>query len=202
MRVVLATKNPSKCREMERLLAGLPVEVVTLREFPGAPQVDEDEATLERNAAKKAAETARACGAFAVADDSGLFVDALEGEPGVRSARYAGADPTTAKLCTKLLGEMAGIPDGRRRAHFRCCIAAADADGRIVLTASGRVDGVIAREMRGGNGFGYDPVFVYGPTGTTFAEMADEEKDAVSHRGQALREFRRALVAFLRYPGG
>lgn len=179
------------------MLAGLPVEVTSLGDFPEAPEVKEDGETLEENAAKKASEVARACSIHAVADDSGLFVDALGGQPGVRSARYAGPHPTSKKLCRKLLDEMRDIPDERRQAHFRCCIAMADPTGRVVVTASGRADGIIIRAMQGERGFGYDPVFLYEPAAKTFAEMVPDEKNAVSHRGRALRAFRRQFSRLL-----
>ena len=197
MKLLVATNNLKKRVELETMLSGLSVEVVSLELFPNAPEVAEDGATLEENAAKKASQTARACGVHAVADDSGLFVDALEGRPGVQSARYAGPHPTSEKLCRKLLREMRDVPDGKRAAHFRCCIAMADPKGRIVLTASGRVDGTVTCEMRGGGGFGYDPVFYYEPARKTFAEMTPEQKNAVSHRGQALRAFRREFAQLL-----
>jgi XTP/dITP diphosphohydrolase len=197
MRLLVATLNAAKRRELEALLGGLPVEVLSVQEFPAAPEVAEDADTLEENAASKASETARACGVYAVADDSGLFVEALGGRPGVHSARYAGPNPTAVKLCRKLLAEMEAVPDGRRTAHFRCCIAMAAPEGRVAITASGRVDGRILREMRGGGGFGYDPVFFYEPAGLTFAQMEPAEKNAVSHRGRALREFRRLFEQFL-----
>lgn len=202
MRLLVATTNAAKRAELEALLVGLPVELLTVRDFPDAPLVHEDGETAEENAAKKASEMARACGVHTVADDSGLFVDALDGAPGVMSARYAGPDPTKDRLCRKLLAEMESVPDGQRGAHFRCCIAMADPDGRIVLTAEGRVDGVVTREMRGESGFGYDPVFYYASAGKTFAEMAPEEKNAVSHRGRALEAFRAKLDAFLVGQGG
>lgn len=197
MKLLIASANPEKRKELETLLAGLPVEMLTLRDCPQAPQVAEDGQTLEENAAKKACETARACGVHTVADDSGLFVDALGGRPGVRSARYAGPDPTSYKLCRKLLAEMESVPDAGRAAHFRCCIALADPGGDVILTASGRVDGRITREMRGEGGFGYDAVFHYEPAGRTFAEMGPGQKNAVSHRGSALREFRRKFTEWL-----
>ncbi|KPK57629.1 MAG: hypothetical protein AMK73_09960 [Planctomycetes bacterium SM23_32] len=197
MKLLVATANRAKLAELEALLAALPVQVLSLTDFPDAPHVVEDGSTLEENAAKKAAETARACAVHAVADDSGLFVDALDGRPGVRSARYAGPDPTPAKLCGKLLEEMADVPECRRGARFRCCIALADPDGEILLRAEGRCDGVIAREMRGEGGFGYDPVFIYGGAERTFAEMRPEQKNAVSHRGRALAAFRRRLKDLL-----
>ena len=198
MKLLIATRNQGKLKEMQALLDGSPVELTTLSEFPDAPEVVEDGATLEENAAKKASQTACACGLHVVADDSGLFVDALDGRPGVRSARYAGPDPTTEKLCAKLLRELAGVPQERRDAHFRCCIVMADPQGRVLLTADGRVDGRVLTEMRGQGGFGYDPVFYYEPAGCTFAELAAPEKNAVSHRGRALREFRRVFEEYAR----
>ena len=197
MRLLLATANPGKRRELEALLAGMTVEVLALADVAGAPEVVEDRPTLEGNAAKKALEVAAACGEYAMADDSGLFVDALGGRPGVMSARYAGPEPTSEKLCAKLLREMADVPDRARSAHFRCCIALAEPGGRLLLRASGRVDGHIALRGRGTGGFGYDAVFLYEPWGRTFAEVPTERKNAVSHRGRALRAFRRLLVRFL-----
>jgi len=202
VKLLIATANPGKGAEMAELLRGLPVELVTLREVPQAPAVAENGRTLEENAARKASETARACGLHAVADDSGLFVDALDGRPGVRSARYAGPDPTSEKLCRKLLEEMADVPQSERTAHFRCCIAMADPGGRLVLTASGRVDGLITRRMIGEGGFGYDPVFFYPPAGKTFAQMSPQQKNEVSHRGRALHEFRRLFRQWLAGQGG
>jgi XTP/dITP diphosphohydrolase len=196
LKLLIATRNQGKLKEMTALLDGLPVELATLREFPDAPEVAEDGATLEDNATRKACQVARACGLHVVADDSGLFVDALDGRPGVRSARYAGPDPTSEKLCAKLLSELVGVPQDARTAHFGCCIVMADPHGRAVLTARGRVDGRILTEMRGQGGFGYDPVFFYEPAGCTFAELAAPEKNAVSHRGRALRELRRAFEEY------
>jgi XTP/dITP diphosphohydrolase len=195
--LLVATRNQGKSREIRALLAGLPVDVLALEAFPDAPEVDEDGSTLEVNAAKKARLTAMACGVHTMADDSGLFVDALGGRPGVHSARYAGPNGTTERLCEKLLGEMDGVPDAARSAHFRCVIAMADPAGRIALTAAGRVDGRIGHGMRGAGGFGYDPVFIHDPGGRTFAEMSAGAKNAVSHRGRALAEFRRLLAGYL-----
>ncbi len=196
MKLLVATTNPGKRREMVALLAELPIEVLTLAEFPDAPEVVEDGQTLEENAAKKATQTAAALGLHTVADDSGLFVDALDGRPGVKSARYA-PEGTSEALCGRLLSEMADVPREGRKAHFRCCIAMADPEGRLVLRASGRCDGRIARKMRGEGGFGYDPVFIYEPLGSTFAEIDAATKNAVSHRGRALEEFRRLLQDWL-----
>jgi len=198
MKLLVATGNPDKRTEMEELLHGLPVDILSLADLPDAPEVEEDGASLEENAARKASEMARYADCRAVADDSGLFVDALGGAPGVRSARYADGEPTPANLCGKLLREMANVPDEQRTAHFRCCIAMAGPEGRVLLTASGRCDGRIAREMRGDGGFGYDPVFLHEGTERTFAEMEPHEKNAVSHRGRAFREFRKRFAEYLR----
>ncbi len=197
MKLLVATRNDGKLREIEALLAGLNVELLSLRDFPDMPEVVEDGDTLQLNAAKKAVETASACGVTAVADDSGLFVDALDGRPGVLSARYAGTGATSADLCAKLLAEMADIPDDARGAHFACCIVMAAPDGRIMLTTEGRCDGVITRQVSGENGFGYDPVFYHTGLGETFAQAAPQEKNAVSHRGRALAEFRDRVAAAL-----
>ncbi len=199
MKLLVATRNDGKLREIEALLAGLDVELVSLRGFPDAPEVVEDGDTLQINAAKKAVETARACGVTAMADDSGLFVDALDGRPGVHSARYAGPQATTtnADLAAKMLGEMRDVPDGQRGAHFACCIVMAAPDGRVMLTVEGRSEGMITRQARGENGFGYDPVFYHPGLGKTFAEAEPEEKNAVSHRGRALAAFRGRVAAAL-----
>ncbi|MFO7958014.1 MAG: XTP/dITP diphosphatase [Candidatus Brocadiia bacterium] len=198
MKLLVATGNPGKRSEMEELLRGLPVQILSLTDLPNAPEVEEDGATLEENAAKKASEMAGYADCFAVADDSGLFVDALDGEPGVRSARYADGEPTPENLCGKLLREMANVPNEERTAYFRCCIAMAGPKGQVRLTASGRCEGRITREMRGDGGFGYDPVFLYESEDRTFAEMEPHQKNAVSHRGRALQQFRRRFTEFLR----
>jgi XTP/dITP diphosphohydrolase len=197
MRLLVATTNAHKQHELCELLADLPVEILTLADVDGAPDVEEDRPTPEENAAKKASEVAAACGEHTMADDSGLFVRALDGRPGVRSARYAGPNPTSKKLCTKLLSEMANVPDGERAAQFRCCIAMADPAGRVVLEAAGNVWGRITREVRGTGGFGYDPVFLYERWGRTFAEVPLEQKNRVSHRARALRAFRHLLARWL-----
>ncbi len=197
MELLVATGNPGKLAEMEELLEGLPVQVQRLIDYENAPQVAEDAGTLRDNAIKKATVTAQVCHVHAVADDSGLFVDALDGRPGVRSARYVEGEPTTEKLCRKLLEEMESVPDEDRAAEFRCFIALSDQEGDVLLTATGHCRGTIAREMRGEGGFGYDPVFYYPPEEKTFAEMRREEKNTVSHRGLALRQFREHFAELL-----
>ncbi len=191
MKLVLATANPDKARELAALLQGF--EVVPRP--AGLPDVDETEDTLEGNARLKAVAVMQATGEPAVADDTGLEVDALDGRPGVWAARYAGAGATYADNVNKLLGELDGVPPERRRARFRTVAVALFPDGREVL-AEGSVEGTIADAARGEGGFGYDPVFVPdGGDGRTFAEMTTAEKSAVSHRGRALRALAARLSA-------
>jgi XTP/dITP diphosphohydrolase len=194
LRLVLASANPDKAREITAILSSsLPV---TLLARPAdAADVVEDGETLLDNARLKARALVAATGTAAVADDTGLEVDALGGAPGVYSARYAGEDATYADNVAKLLRELAGLGDcgGARRARFRTVALVAFADGTEVW-AQGTVEGTIAPEERGSQGFGYDPVFVPDGDGRTFAEMRPEEKDAVSHRGRAFRGLARRLA--------
>ena len=201
MRLLVASANADKSAEMQAILSDLPVEIASLAEFADAPSVVEDGVTFLENATKKAREIAIFSGLCTVADDSGLCVDALGGRPGVLSSRYAGPDPTTEKLCKKLLEEMAGTPPGQRGACFYCFVAFADAQGNTLFTVSGECRGSITREMRGTGGFGYDPVFLFPPAGETFAEMTPDEKNRVSHRGRALGKFRARFLDFLASQG-
>ncbi|MDQ4070388.1 MAG: RdgB/HAM1 family non-canonical purine NTP pyrophosphatase [Actinomycetota bacterium] len=181
--LVLATANPDKARELGALLEGFAVSPRPA----GVPEVEEAAGTLEGNARLKAAAVMHATGKPAVADDTGLEVDALGGRPGVFAARYAGPGATYADNVNKLLRELEGVPAERRTATFRTVAVALFPDGREVV-AEGRVTGTIAEAPRGEGGFGYDPVFVPdGGDGRTFAEMTAEEKSAVSHRGRAVR---------------
>jgi len=187
--LVVGTRNAKKKAEIEKILAGLPLRLKSVADYPDAPDVVEDGDTFEENARKKALEYATALGEWVVADDSGLQVDALGGEPGVHSARYAGPDATGADLCRKLLGELADVPPESRTARFRCVIAVAK-PGEVLFAVQAAVEGMITREMRGSGGFGYDPVFLYPRLGRTFAELTMEEKNSVSHRGRALELFK------------
>lgn len=184
LRLVLATANAGKAAEMAAILGK--ISAIELVPRPAwVPEVDEVGATLEENARLKASALSRATGQAAVADDTGLAVAALAGAPGVRSARYAGPRATPADNVAKLLAALRGTED--RRARFSTVALVAYPDGRE-LVAEGSVDGTISEEARGEGGFGYDPVFVpEGGDGRTFAEMAAEEKEAVSHRGRAFR---------------
>ena len=210
--LVLATRNPGKTAEIRDLLAGFPVEIKNLDDLGPLPEVQEDCNTFDDNAYKKASFTAKILGIPALADDSGLVVEALDGAPGVLSARYAGENATDEKRCAKLLKEMAGKDN--RRAAFECVISIAVPSGPA-LTYEGRCEGLIARRPAGQNGFGYDPIFFYPPLKKTFAQMTRKEKSRVSHRARALnemkREFDKVLIWIHRhmpleetflYPGG
>ena len=159
--------------------------------------VSEDGNTYAANALQKAVAIATWSGRAALADDSGLEVDALGGAPGVRSARYAGVEQDSRANVAKLLQALADTPPAQRTAHFRCVIAVARPDG-LTVTAAGSCDGIITEQPRGDAGFGYDPVFFYPPSGLTFAEMSPAQKNQVSHRAQACRKLRESLIEFLR----
>jgi XTP/dITP diphosphohydrolase len=187
VKLVLATANPDKAEEIRAVLLDAGVDVELLPRPGDVPDVDETGATLEDNARLKAVALCEATGLAAVADDTGLAVDALGGAPGVRSARYAGDDVTYADNVDKLLRELSGVDAAGRTARFTTVALARWPDGREVA-AIGEVEGVIAAAPQGGGGFGYDPVFVPSEgDGRTFAQMSAEEKHSVSHRGRAFR---------------
>ncbi len=187
--IVLATRNPHKAGEMRALLADLNVKVRDLSEFPDCPEVEEDGTTLEDNAYKKALSAYRCTGLPAVADDTGLEVYYLLGEPGVYSARYAGENATYEDNWKKLIRDMTQVPARKRQARFRCVIALVAAEAEEYF--DGRVEGRILLEPRGQSGFGYDPIFEADGFDRSFAELTPEEKNAVSHRGNALRLFKK-----------
>ncbi len=202
--LVIATRNPGKTAEIRDLLAGFPVEIKNLDDFGPLPVVEEDGKTFDDNAYKKASFTAKILGIPALADDSGLAVEALDGAPGVLSARYAGERATDDQRCAKLLKEITG--KSNRRAAFECVISIAVPSGPA-LTFEGRCEGLIAERPAGQNGFGYDPIFFYPPLKKTFAQLTREEKSRVSHRGRALsemkQEFDKVLIWIRRYmPSG
>jgi len=194
-RLVLATRNAHKASEISRLLGLSGAGIASLDAFPPFPETVEDCDTLEGNATKKAVEAARACGAWALADDSGLFVAALGGAPGVYSARWAGLGCSYADNCAKLVDVLAGTAGPMRAAYFRTVMALSDPDGKVELV-DGRLDGVILESPRGTGGFGYDPLFAL-TDGRTLAELAPDEKNAISHRGRALRAILPRLRAVL-----
>ncbi len=183
--LVIATRNQGKLDEISDLLKDYPVDIKSLEDFGPIPEVVEDGDTFEDNAYKKSSFTARVLGFPALSDDSGLIVPALDGAPGVHSARWAGAGASDAAKCEKLLAELEGIED--RRAAFECVISIAVPTGPA-LTYTGRCEGEILTVPSGANGFGYDPVFYYAPFKKTFADMPREKKSRVSHRGKALLE--------------
>ena len=192
MDIVLATRNKNKAEELKRITEGMPVSIFTLDDFPGCPETEEDGATFEANAIKKALAVARYTGRPALADDSGLEVYALGGAPGIYSARYAGAGANDGQNTGKLLSEMRSLVKDKRGARFVCCIALAFPDGNT-YTFYGYTEGSIGTEQRGVRGFGYDPVFYPEGCNRTFAEMDEKEKDALSHRGKALKYFHEYL---------
>jgi XTP/dITP diphosphohydrolase len=189
VKLLFATGNAGKLREL-RALAGSLVEVVSLAEFPGLEEPVEDGTTFEANAIKKAVWYSKATGLAALADDSGLCVDALGGRPGVMSARYA-PGPDDARVA-RLLGELARVPPEQRGAAFVCALCLA-VPGKVPLVEVGECRGRIAAKPAGANGFGYDPVFFVTQLGRTMAELTPEEKGRVSHRGAALRKMRQHL---------
>jgi XTP/dITP diphosphohydrolase len=183
-RLLLATTNPGKIRELRELLAGCGWELLTPQDIGLRLHVEESGQTYAENARRKAEAYARASGLVALADDSGLEVDALGGAPGVHSARYAGQDTTHADKMGVLLAELRDVPDDRRTARFRAVIAIATPDGRTV-TCEGVCEGRIARAPRGAGGFGYDPIFLVEGGSRTMAELTAEEKNRISHRARA-----------------
>lgn len=189
LKIVLATKNKGKIEEIKYILkeSGIKeaVEIQPLSDYPDIPEIAEDGTTFSENAAKKAVTVARATGLTAVADDSGLEVDALNSAPGIYSARFAGEGSTDSENIRKLLRLLEGIPDEKRGAGFVCVIAIADPDGNVELM-EGKCRGIIAMEERGTSGFGYDPVFIVPGYGKTFAELGEEIKNKISHRAIAL----------------
>jgi len=194
--IVLGSHNRGKLREIEAILGHLPVEWRTLDAFPQAVAPDETGATFAENARIKALGLARQLGAWVLADDSGLCVDALDGGPGVRSARYAGPGAADAEKVAKLLAELRGVPPERRGAAFVCAVALASPGG-VLLETEGRCGGILRFESRGHNGFGYDPIFEDPESGATFAELPEEAKNRISHRGRALRKLAERLPDLL-----
>jgi XTP/dITP diphosphohydrolase len=189
MEIVLATRNKKKIEEIKRITIDLPMTILSLENFPNCPETVEDKDTFEGNAVKKAVEVCRCTGKSALADDSGLEVDALGGAPGVFSARYAGGsgNGSDERNYEKLLTELKKVTTDKRGAQFVCCMALAFPDG-TVKTFSGYSKGRISMEPKGKTGFGYDPVFIPASYEKTFAEMSGAEKDKLSHRGKALEK--------------
>ena len=192
MELVVATRNRGKLQEIQALLDGIVATVRCAADFADFPETVEDGLTFQDNALKKAREAMRFTGLPALADDSGLVVDALDGRPGVYSARFAGEGGDDAANNRRLLEELDGIPAGQRQAAFVCVLAFVTPTG-VEQVFSGRVGGAVLAAERGDGGFGYDPLFLVDGFGRTMAELSLDEKNAISHRGQALQHFRAFL---------
>jgi XTP/dITP diphosphohydrolase len=194
-RLAIATRNAHKLREIGRICASWPVEWLTVDSHDGPwPEVDEPHDTYLENALAKAREVAAALGTPAMADDSGIEVDALDGAPGPRSARYAGEDAGDTENLAALLRALDDVPEGARTARYRC-VAAVAWPGGAEVWAEGVCEGRLETEPRGSGGFGYDPAFVPGGERRTMAELAEDEKDRISHRGRAFRALHHRLSA-------
>jgi len=193
-KLVIATNNWGKVEEIKELLRDLPFEILTLKEFPGLTMPEENCPTFSGNAARKAEAVASYSGEIALADDSGLEVEALNGKPGVHSARYAGENGNWEANNRKLLEELKGVPPEKRNAAFKCAIAVAFPEGKTEIIEED-CPGRIVETPLGTGGFGYDPLFYYEPLEATFAQISREDKNRVSHRGKALRRTRKMLEA-------
>jgi XTP/dITP diphosphohydrolase len=193
--LVLATGNRAKARELRALLGGISYRVLDLTDFPSLTLPPEGAESYAANALLKARAVTMAIGMYALADDSGIEVDALGGRPGVLSARYGGEGLSDEARCAVMLRELRHVPPGRRTARYRSVVALRAPDGREA-TAEGVVEGIVLEGLRGSGGFGYDPLFYSPVLGATFAEVTPEAKHAVSHRGLAMAEARRILLAW------
>lgn len=194
MKLLIATKNVGKVKEIEELLANLPIRLFNLTDFPSVNEPEETGATFTENAVLKAKFYASYTGLWALADDSGLEVEALNGAPGIFSARYAGAEASNQERIEKLLGELGNT--GNRRARFVCAMAVSDGKGEIKFNAEGICSGSIALETRGEGGFGYDPIFIPDGFFATFGELSNDIKQQISHRKQAIGKIIQQLRRF------
>lgn len=195
-RLLIATRNKHKLQEIQRILYDFPVQPISLDDISLLPEVLEDGESFAENAVKKARENARLSGELTLADDSGLMVDALQGAPGVYSARYSGMDASDESNNQKLLQELKNVPPQERGAQFICVIAAADPQGKV-RTVEGICQGRITYQPSGNGGFGYDPLFIPEGYSCTFAELIPAEKNAISHRGRALQQIQTLLADWI-----
>ena len=186
MKVIMASNNQDKIREIREMLEGTDIQILSLADCGISVEVEETGSTFEENALLKAKAIADMTGETVLADDSGLSIDAFHGEPGVHSARFMGVDTPYEQKCSRILEEMKDLPDEKRGARFVCCMALVYPDGET-KTFEGVFEGIIGHEIKGENGFGYDPVFFVPEKNMTSAEMTPEEKNSMSHRGKALR---------------
>jgi XTP/dITP diphosphohydrolase len=194
--LIVATRNKKKLEEIKEILADLRFHIESLADFPESPRIVENGATFRENAVKKAVAAARFYKRLSMGEDSGLCVSALNGAPGVRSARFSGADKSDEKNNKKLLRLLNGLPIKRRRAQYRCAVALADASG-LIGVVEGRCSGFIAREPVGSFGFGYDPLFMVPAYKKTFGQLGGKIKHTMSHRYRALIRFRRVLEKYI-----
>ncbi|MCG6157121.1 RdgB/HAM1 family non-canonical purine NTP pyrophosphatase [Rubinisphaera margarita] len=195
--IVLASRNAKKAAEIEVLLQEVGVSVRPVSEFPSATEVEEDGDSFQANAEKKASQVARQTGHWAIGEDSGLSVDALKGAPGIYSARYSGEGATDASNNEHLQQQLKDVPDSKRGAHYTCHVALADPTGAVRLHVERYCNGLIIREARGTNGFGYDPYFLIREYGKTFGELSPIVKKCISHRARAFHEFVPGLLPLL-----
>ena len=191
-RLIFATGNANKMLEIKEILGELPVEILSMKEAGIEADIVEDGSTLEENALVKAKEICKLAGEMVLADDSGLEIDYLNGEPGIYSARYMGEDTSYRIKNKNLIDRLEGVPAEKRTARFVCAIAAAFPDGRSFVVR-GTIEGMIGYEERGENGFGYDPIFYLPEKGVSTAELSPKEKNSISHRGNALRKMKEFL---------
>ncbi|NHC42466.1 XTP/dITP diphosphatase [Bacillus sp. MM2020_1] len=198
--VIIATKNPGKAKEFEHIFSARGIVVRTLLDYPEIPDVEETGVTFEENAILKAEAVSQALGKMVIGDDSGLMVDALEGRPGIYSARYAGEPKNDQNNTDKVLSELKGLPEEKRSARFYCALAVA-VPGQETMTVSGTCEGRILEERRGTNGFGYDPVFYVPEKGVAMAELSSDEKNKISHRANALKKLDVVLDSILEKAG-
>ncbi|MGM0920954.1 MAG: XTP/dITP diphosphatase [Bacillota bacterium] len=192
--VIIATKNAGKLIEFQSILSQYDLKAISLLDLEDSPEVEETGSTFEENAILKAEAISKLYGKMAIADDSGLSVDYLGGEPGVYSARYAGAEKSDAANIEKVLLQLKGVPKEERNARFRCALALSE-PGRETVTVEGSVEGYITEEPIGGNGFGYDPIFLVKDKAKTMAQLTKDEKNKISHRAVALQKLAKLLKA-------
>lgn len=198
-RIIFATGNAGKMKEIRNILADIPAEVVSMKEAGVQADIVEDGKTFAENAVIKAKAIMELTGEIVLADDSGLVIDYLNGEPGIYSARYMGEDTSYRIKNANLIERLSGVPDEKRTARFVCAIAAAFPDGRVEIT-EGTIEGRIGYEEKGENGFGYDPIFFVPEYGCTTAELSEEQKNQISHRGKALTAMKAALKGAVENP--
>lgn len=191
-RMIFATGNENKMKEIREILGDLPLEILSMKQAGISADIEEDGTSFEENALIKAREVCRLAGEMVLADDSGLEIDYLNGEPGIYSARYMGEDTSYRIKNQNLIHRLEGVPDEQRTARFVCAIAAVFPNGKE-LVVRGTVEGMIGYEERGENGFGYDPIFYLPDRGVSTAELPSEEKNSLSHRGNALRKMKELL---------